>query len=217
MNRSKLTVPIIGAAIIATSVLAKNFVDPHEKIYRVVDGDTFILENNKQTVRLFGLDAPEMEYCYGVESHSRLSQLLKKDKAQIKEPVVDKFGRIVALVFVDGRLINDVLIKEGYAAYRSEPGSAKEIMKAAHEVAKEKKIGIYSSACSDESPPDPNCVIKGNNDLDRNERLYLTPDCPYYSLVNIRRFEGDTWFCTESEAKKSGFAKSPACSLGQSR
>lgn len=204
-------------AIAGTSLVFKNFVNPYETVYKIADGDTFILENNKQAVRLYGIDAPETGNCYGPESYSRLSQLLKKKQVQLKEPVVDKYGRVVVLVYVDGQLINEIMIREGYAAYQSEPGSGKEVMKAAHELAKSKKIGIYSSVCTDDVPPDPKCAIKGNHDLDRNEYLYLTPDCPYYSLVTIRRFEGDQWFCSEPEAKKAGFTVSSACAMGTKR
>ncbi|MEK7154495.1 MAG: thermonuclease family protein [Patescibacteria group bacterium] len=214
----KVGLAVLTAVTIAgTGLLFKNFVNPYETVYKIADGDTFILENNKQAVRLFGIDAPEMDNCYGPESYSRLSQLLKKKQVQLKEPLVDKFGRIVALVYVNGKLINETLIKEGYAAYRSEPGSGKEVMKAAHETAKSKKIGIYSSDCTDETPPDSKCAIKGNHDLDRNDYLYLLPSCPYYAPVIIRRFEGDRWFCTESEAKKAGFKISSACAMGTKR
>lgn len=216
----KLTAAILTVvAVVGGSLAYKNlrFVDPYEKVYKIADGDTFILENNKQTVRLYGIDAPELDLCYGQESYNRLSQLLKKGKVQLKEPLVDHFGRVVALVYVDGELINEIMIREGYAAYRSEPGSGKDIMKAAHEQALLQKIGIYSPACTDNFPPDPNCAIKGNHDLDREENLYLLPSCPYYSAVNVRRFEGDRWFCTESDAKKAGFNISSACSLGTSR
>lgn len=214
----KMGVAVLTAVTIIGSGLAfRNFVDPYETVFRVVDGDTFILESNKQAVRLYGVDAPELVNCYGQESLDRLSGLLKKNKVQLKEPVVDKFGRIVALVYVDGKLVNETMIKEGYAAYRSEPGSGKEVMKAAHELAKSGKIGIYSPVCTDEAPPDSKCDIKGNNDLDRNENLYLLSTCPYYHTVIIRRFEGDRWFCSESEAKKAGFKLSSACGLGTNR
>lgn len=213
----------IGAAVLTAVTIAgfslavRNFVDPYETVDKIADGDTFILKANHQTVRLFGIDAPEIENCYGQESYSRLSKLLEKKKVQLKEPVVDKFGRVVALAYVNGKLINEVLIKEGYAAYRSEPGSEKETMKAAHEYAKSNKIGIYSPVCTDEAPPDPKCVVKGNHDLDRDENLYLLPSCPYYFQAKMRRFEGDRWFCSESEAQKAGFKLSSACGLGINR
>lgn len=210
----------LGAAIFAATLLAgsgfyayKNIkvVDPYEKVYKIADGDTFILEQNKQAVRLFGIDAPEMGNCYGPESYLRLGSLLSKKRIQLKEPVVDKFGRVVALVYVDGKLINEILIKEGLAAYRSEPGSAKELMKSAHNYAVEHKLGIYSAACTDVVPPDPKCAIKGNNDQDRDAKVYLLPSCPHYPTVIIRRFEGDQWFCSEKQAQKAGYAVSPDC------
>jgi endonuclease YncB( thermonuclease family) len=215
--RKTVAVVLTAAAVAGTALTFRHFINPYETVYKIADGDTFILTQNKQTIRLFGIDAPDLENCFGDKAYARLDQLLKKRQVQLKEPVVDKFGRIVALVYVDGKLINEMLIKEGFAAYRSEPGSEKESMKAAHEYAKSHHLGIYSPDCSDEAPPDPKCAIKGNHDLDRDEYLYLTPDCPYYSLVTVRRFEGDRWFCTATEAKKAGFTISSACALGTSR
>jgi len=113
----------------------------------------FILAANKQTVRLFGIDAPELGNCYAAESTAYLSRLLAGKKVQLREPLVDHFGRVVALVYVDGRLINEDMIRHGYAAYRSEPGSGKAAMLAAHAIAQTQKIGIYSSACTDVAPP----------------------------------------------------------------
>jgi micrococcal nuclease len=218
MSRAGVAVIVLSASVITAAGLAfPHLVNPYEKVYKIADGDTFILEQNKQTIRLFGIDAPDLQNCFGDRASVRLDQLLKKRQVQLKEPVVDKFGRIVALVYVDGKLINEIMIREGLAAYRSEPGSEKEHMKAAHEYAKSQKIGIYSSACTDEIPPDLKCNIKGNHDLDRDEYVYLTPLCPYYDQVIVRRFEGDRWFCNESEAQKAGFKTSPACALGHNR
>ncbi|MEK7163926.1 MAG: thermonuclease family protein [Patescibacteria group bacterium] len=214
----KIGLAVLTATAVATATIGyKNYVNPYETVNKIADGDTFILENNKQAVRLFGIDAPELTNCYGPESYARLDELIKKRQVQLKEPVVDKFGRIVALVYVDGKLINEIMIREGYASYRSEPGSGKEAMKSAHEIAKSQKIGIYSKTCTDEVPPDPKCAIKGNHDLDRNEYLYLTPECPYYSAVILRRFEADQWFCNVSDAQKAGFKISSACGLGTNR
>jgi endonuclease YncB( thermonuclease family) len=218
-SKSLAASSLLALSLIGGIFAYKNlrFVNPYETVYKIADGDTFILDQNKQTIRLFGLDAPEPQNCYGPESSTRLTQLLQKGQVQLKEPLVDHFGRVVALVYVDGTLINEILIREGFAAYRSEPGSAKDLMLAAHDYAESHHLGIYSSACTDTVPPNPTCAIKGNYDITRHEYLYLTPDCPYYSLVTIHRFEGDRWFCSKAEAKKAGFTISSACSLGVSR
>lgn len=214
MGRRGVIAALAVTTIASAGLVFKHSVDPYETVYKIADGDTIILEQNKQAVRLFGIDAPEPANCYGKEATAQLDKLLVKRKVQLREPVVDHFGRIVALVYVDGKLINEQMIKAGFAAYRSEPGSGKAAMLIAHNYATQNKIGIYSSACTDESPPDPKCAIKGNYDLDRDEFLYLLPSCPYYSITNVRRFEGDKWFCTEKEAKSAGFKISSACSLG---
>ena len=73
----------IGLAVLATAAIGL-FVNPYEKVYKIADGDTFILENNKQTIRLFGIDAPEMDNCYGPESYARLDELLKNAKFNSK-------------------------------------------------------------------------------------------------------------------------------------
>jgi endonuclease YncB( thermonuclease family) len=215
--KKRVVAVLATISVVGVGLAFRHAVDPYEKVFKIADGDTFILENNKQTVRLFGLDAPEPDNCYGPESTQKLDSLLSKRKVQLKEPLVDHFGRVVALVYVNGKLINEIMIREGFAAYQSEPGSGKEIMKTAHDYAESHQLGIYSSACTDVSPPDPKCAIKGNHDLDRDENVYLLPKCPYYNLVLVRRFEGDAWFCTEKEAQKAGFKISPACALGTNR
>ena len=49
-------VAVLAAAVIAgTGMAFKNFIDPYETVFRVVDGDTFILEANKQAVPYLGL------------------------------------------------------------------------------------------------------------------------------------------------------------------
>jgi endonuclease YncB( thermonuclease family) len=206
----------VAAALVAVSIVGagwafRHVVDPYETVYKIADGDTFILSANKQAVRLFGLDAPEFDQCYGRESMQKLDQLLSKRKVQLKEPLVDHFGRVVALVYVDGKLINEIMIREGFAAYQSEPGSGKELMKAAHAYAKSHQLGIYSAACTDLVPPDPACAIKGNHDQDRDADVYLLPTCPHYATVIVRRFEGDRWFCSPKEAQQAGFTLSPDC------
>lgn len=213
----KLGLAVLTAGVVAAAGMGfKNFINPYETVYKIADGDTVIIEPHKQTIRLFGINSPETDQCYGKEASERLSELLSKKKIQLKDPLVDKFRRIVALVYVDGKLINEIMIREGFAAYEAKPGSEQAVMKSAHEYAKANKIGIYSSTCTDDAPPNPKCAIKGNHDLDRDAKVYLLPTCSHYNIVNVRRFEGDTWFCTESEAKKAGFKISPDCTINWS-
>lgn len=51
------------------------------------------------------------------------------------------------------------------------------------------------------------CVIKGNINKD-GEKIYHVPGQRYYSVTQINTDMGERWFCSESEAKDSGWRKS---------
>jgi micrococcal nuclease len=197
----------IGGAVVATTP-ASNFFG--EKVVEVVDGDTLFLEN-RQPIRLYGLDAPELENCLGQEAKKALSLLVLNKRVFIKEPLSDRNGRVMALVYQKGILVNEVLIKTGLAQYQRDGESQTKRMKAASDYARENSIGIFSPLCYQTEPEDPKCAIKGNYDERKAKQWYFTPSCPYYSNVIVQKHQGDNWFCTEKEAKKAGFTKSPNC------
>jgi hypothetical protein len=68
-------------------------------------------------------------------------------------------------------------------------------------------------------PPNPKCLIKGNisnvnstkGGLQPGDKIYFTPGCPNYETVKVDPARGEEYFCTEEDAKKSGFAKAFMC------
>lgn len=56
-----------------------------------------------------------------------------------------------------------------------------------------------------------NCPIKGNVSYKTGERIYHTPDCPYYLSTKINDAYGERWFCTEAEARAAGWRKAYNC------
>ncbi len=180
-----------------------------ELVVQVVDGDSFFLKN-KQTIRLFGLDAPELNSCYGQEAKQKLEELILNKKAILKEPITDDFNRIVALVYVDNILINQELIKSGFALYTAKSSSSPYDPKTAGDYARANHLGIFSADCYQPNPPNPDCPIKGNINADK-QRLYFLPNCPQYNQVIVKKSFGEDYFCTQSDARKAGFTKSPTC------
>ena len=84
---------------------------------QVVDGDTIYLDNGEK-VRFVGVNTPER----GVEGYIASKNFVQKlclnkkvgldiDNAKNK----DKYGRILAVVIVDGKSVNEMLLKEGLA------------------------------------------------------------------------------------------------------
>ncbi len=209
----KLLVAALGAATIGGGALAAGNL-PYfkgEKVIEVVDGDTFIIENH-QPIRLYGINAPDITYCYGKEAKQALSTLILGKRVQLREPEVDRYGRrVMSLVYENGVLINEVMVRAGFGEYGNEGGSQKTRMDAANTYARENHVGIYSSECSQADPPNPSCTIKGNNDTNQREKIYFLPQCWGYGRVLILKFQGDEWFCTEAEARAAGFTKSETC------
>lgn len=127
-------------------------------IVKVVDGDTIKVElNNKiETVRLLLIDTPESvkpntpAQPFGKEASDFMKKTLIKDTVVDIErgnPDRDKYGRLLAYVWLDGENINKKLISEGYAriAYVNPPNTKylNEFRKE-EQKARNKKLRIWS-------------------------------------------------------------------------
>jgi endonuclease YncB( thermonuclease family) len=183
-----------------------------EKVAEVIDGDTFII-NHDQSIRLSSLDAPEIQYCYGKEAKEALSRLILNKRIHLAEPYTDRYGRIMATVYVGNTNVNLYMVRNGFAYITGMVKSPGNIaLEEARDYARQNKIGMYKGICYQATPPDPKCAIKGNRSLVADVNMkYYRPDCNYYNAVDVLLYEGDQWFCSEKEAIKAGFVKSETC------
>jgi len=181
-----------------------------DRVVQVIDGDTFKLQN-KQTVRLASIDAPELDKCLGKESKKALSQLILGKRVVLLEPYSDQYHRINALVLSDGRIINEIMVRNGYAIDTYSSFSAKKALQDANDYARENHLGIHGSQCSQLIAPNPDCVIKGNHDQRQDRPLYSYPGCTNYNRTIIDLWKNDQWFCSEEEAIKAGYLRSGDC------
>jgi micrococcal nuclease len=119
------TIPVIGLIFFGQALLvfAEASFPKEGKVRRVIDGDTFELENG-QRVRLIGVDAPEYQPWkshadfYGREASVYLKGLLTGQHVRLEPDLEthDKYGRILAYVYLlSGRFVNQQLVEEGYA------------------------------------------------------------------------------------------------------
>lgn len=98
------------------------------------------------------VDAPEMKQApYGQQAANRLKQLLPQGKAvQLRSVTTDRYGRMVAEVYVDGQSINLALVQEGQAiVYREYLNGCAETQSQylqAENVAKQNKRGFWNQS-----------------------------------------------------------------------
>lgn len=84
----------------------------------VADGDSLTLvgsDNIELSVRLYGIDAPELGQPYGFEAKQALNSLVASSKVSLGNLSKGKYGRYVANVFVADVWVNKEMIVGGYA------------------------------------------------------------------------------------------------------
>ena len=88
----------------------------------IIDGDTFRLKNG-DTVRLVGIDAPELSQPGGVLSREYLAHLLMGNPITLERGTEDrdKYHRLLRFVYIGNLCINEEMIKQGYAEARYLP------------------------------------------------------------------------------------------------
>lgn len=80
----------------------------------VVDGDTLVIK--KTQIRLFGVDAPEINHPYGQKAKWALVSLCKGQTVQAEFTDQDDYGRTVARCYLqDGRDVSAEMVKLGLA------------------------------------------------------------------------------------------------------
>lgn len=87
-------------------------------VERVVDGDTIDLETGER-IRYLMIDTPEVSSgdCYAKEATELNSQLVLGREVRLEYDVecTDRFGRLLAYVYVGDNEINTVMVERGYA------------------------------------------------------------------------------------------------------
>lgn len=124
------------------------------KASRVIDGDTFELIGG-QKVRLIGIDAPEVIDCFALKSTNRLKELVMDKALKLEKDVseTDRYGRLLRYVYLESQLVNEVLVKEGYAVSYVYPPDVKfqEKIKTAENQAKNQNLGLWGE-CKTSTP-----------------------------------------------------------------
>lgn len=179
-----------------------------EKVVRVIDGDTLELES-KQRIRLITIDAPELGFCGSEEAKNYLEKLVLGKRIKIKGTINEGGGRLLATVYVDNMVINEEIVRAGWAEYTSQDSEERERIRTAGEEARRESRGIFGICRQKENPNNPKCNIKGN--IKEGVKIYFYPGCGNYSNVILELNKGERWFCREEEAVAAGFEKAKNC------
>ena len=131
----------------------------HGTVVGISDGDTLTLLDANKTqyrIRLDGIDAPERTQPYGQRARQSLATLAHRRVASANCPKVDRYGRAVCRVIIDGVDVGLEQIRRGYAWHyvkyaHEQRATDRERYSRAESDARSASIGLWSF--SDPIPP----------------------------------------------------------------
>lgn len=124
------------------------------RVVGVTDGDTLTLLVNREQVRirLAQIDAPESNQPYGKRAKAALSALAFGKQARVEVVDIDRYGRTVGEVFVDGIDVNREMVREGYAWAYTKYSHTTQIIEL-EDSARAAKKGLWALPENQREPP----------------------------------------------------------------
>jgi len=200
-------------------------------VKEVIDGDTIKIDDNIR-IRLIGINAPDKGECFYQEARDFTKKLLEGKEVRLEKDISGKdvYNRLLRYVVLlatdpegDNLLINDYLVREGYAQTVASPpdNRYRDLLSSAQEEAIRDGRGLWEECDYEREneglreqnnlPQDPKCIIKGNISEKGYGKTYLFQGCDNYNLTKIDFRKGESYFCTEEEAEAAGFRKATNC------
>lgn len=189
------------------------------KVVHIADGDTLTLltsSNQQVKIRLAGIDTPEKAQPFGNKAKQALAALTFQKHVTVNIQTIDRYGRSVGRVYVQGSDVSAELVKQGMAwVYRKYTNDQN--LYALEDEAKSAKRGLWSSGKP--IPPwdwrkgkrtvghNPT-LVKGMIIGNKNSHIYHLSNCPsYYKVAEKNR----VLFSNETLAQANGYRKAKNC------
>jgi len=195
-------------------------------VTKVLDGDTFycipdqmiagvrIHKEGSISIRLYGIDAPEKDQPYGIEARNSLKDLVGRKTVRLEVKDIDKYGRAVALVYVDSLNVNLEQVKRGYAwaylEYLDSPYVSEYY--SAEKEARNKGLGIWKQA--NPTPPWEWRKIKKYKEKGfTNEDLKKYYERPAKTYSESKYVCGKKYYCSQMETCEEAMFYYTVCGL----
>ena len=136
----------LSILLLAISLFTLSAAEIRGKVVAITDGDTIKvlddLDKGVLKIRLNKIDAPEKNQAFGQKSKQYLSNLVFGKQVIIRFKEIDRYGRILGLIYIDGVEVNLQMVKAGmawhYAYYDKTPAYIE-----AEKKARASKVGLW--------------------------------------------------------------------------
>jgi micrococcal nuclease len=190
------------------------------KAIHIADGDTITVltrDSRQVKIRLYGIDTPERGQDFGGKAKEFTADLVGNRLVEIDPIAQDRYGRIVALVKVDGRSVNEELLEAGlawvYRRYCDAPFCSEWLK--LEDQARHRRLGLWTLA----EPITPWDYRDGGKKRTHHadgtagaylgnvtSRVFHAPTCRYYRCTSCVQP-----FRTREEALAAGYASCGVC------
>ncbi len=143
----------LGAILVIVPAVSSGQADPlHGTVQRIYDGDSILLSDGRK-VRYLGINAPERGQPYSAKSRALNEQLVRGSRVRLEldRQERDRYGRTLAHVWKDGTMVNERLVREGFAHVWVIPPNLKHYdrLLAAQREARSARRGIWKRLAGD--------------------------------------------------------------------
>lgn len=142
---------------LATECLSRSIT---ARVRRVIDGDTVVIEGGER-VRYVGIDTPERGEPFYGEARERNRSLVQGRVVRLEicdEEERDKYGRLLAFVYVDAVFVNRLIIEDGLARRLIIPPCGLPVaveFKRLERRARKRRLGLWGPLRRKTHPPAP--------------------------------------------------------------
>ncbi len=187
-------------------------------VQRVDDGDTLRVQMDGRIVRvrIFAIDAPELDQPYGREALDEARRLLGGRMVTVTRRDTDPYGRLVASLAIDGRDVGRDLVAAG-AAWHFTQFSDSRVLAAAEREARAERRGLWALAdpvapwrhraegrSNEASPGRP--TVPGDFHGNVSSRVFHAKGCPQFECPNCT-----AGFASADAARQAGYRPHGAC------
>lgn len=202
-----ITLVCLAVGILSGSVEAEEIT---ARVRWVVDGDTVILDTG-QTVRLMGINAPELSrddqpgQYFAQQARQQALELMHGLDVQVRTIRTDRFQRLVGTVHLaDGTLVNKALVQGGAAflsVYSDQEQKALAGLVDVQRRAMGDRVGFWGTILSLSEACGP---FVGN----RRSKRFHSQDCAFGQAIHDRN---QRRFLNLEQAFRAGFAPGRCC------
>jgi len=174
------------------------------RVVGITDGDTLklLVDREQVRVRLAQIDAPESNQPYGKTAKAALSALAFGKRARVEVVDIDRYGRTVGEVFVEGIDVNREMVREGHAWAYTKYSHSTEIIEL-EDGARAAKKGLWALPESQREPPwiwrhPPRAPRPKPGPLECGTRTYCSEmaNCEearfYFEQCGVQSLDGDS-------------------------